>query len=108
MIHLVLVDHDTSGGCFELVSDFLRPYFPNGGFDFRTVSFNIGNDSRIAKYEEQASAIVRTLLDSNYARVVVAITNHTDNDHGDPFIGYQGRTKTYVSARVHAVSERSD
>ncbi|KAG2737127.1 hypothetical protein P692DRAFT_20883918, partial [Suillus brevipes Sb2] len=95
MLHLILVDHDASGGCFELVSDFLRPYFPNGGFDVHTVAFNIGNDSRIDKYQLQASSIVRTLMDSNYARVVVAITNHTDNDHGDPFIGYQGRTKTY-------------
>lgn len=98
MIHLILVDHDTSGSCFKLVSDFLQPYFPNSGFDFCTILFNIINNLRIEKYKEQASAIIRMLLDSDYVCVIVAITNHTDNDYGDPFIGYQGRTKTCFCA----------
>lgn len=104
MLHLVLVDHDVTGGCFELASEFLRPYFPSGGFEFRSIAFDIGNASKIDEYRLQATAIIQSLMSSNWARVVVAITNHTDNEHGDPFIGYEGNKKSYVSARVHSVS----
>ncbi|KAG1863661.1 hypothetical protein F4604DRAFT_1929061 [Suillus subluteus] len=104
VVHLVLVDHDTAGGCVELASDFLRPYFPAGGFEFRTVTFDIGNSSKIAKYQAKASTVVQELK-SNWTRVVVAMTNHTDNDDGDLFIGYEGKKKTYVSARAHTVLE---
>ncbi|KAG1790600.1 uncharacterized protein HD556DRAFT_1310397 [Suillus plorans] len=103
MLHLVLVDHDVTGGCFELASEFLRPYFPSGGFEFRSIVFDIGNASKIDEYRLQATAIIQSLMSSNWARVVVAITNHTDNEHGDPFIGYEGNKKSYVSARVHSV-----
>ncbi|KAG1791929.1 uncharacterized protein HD556DRAFT_1309724 [Suillus plorans] len=103
MLHLVLVDHDVTGGCFELASEFLRPYFPSGGFEFWSIVFDIGNASKIDEYRFQATAIIQSLMSSNWARVVVAITKHTDNEHGDPFIVYEGNKKSYVSARVHSV-----
>ncbi|KAG2068305.1 hypothetical protein BDR04DRAFT_1119898 [Suillus decipiens] len=88
MLHLVLVDHNTTSGCFELASDFFWPYFPSGGFEFCTVVFDISNDLKIEKYQSK--------------HVIVAITNHTDNDHGDLFVRYEGK-KQYVSAHVHSV-----
>ncbi|KAG1784400.1 uncharacterized protein HD556DRAFT_1315116 [Suillus plorans] len=103
MLHLILVDHDVTGGCFELASKFLRPYFPSRGFEFWSIAFDISNASKIDKYRLQATAIVQLLMSSNWARVIVAITNHTDNENGDPFIGYKGNKKLYISARVHSV-----
>ncbi|KAG0692865.1 hypothetical protein DFH29DRAFT_881983 [Suillus ampliporus] len=104
MLHLILVDHDVTSSCFELTADFLRPYFPSGGLEFRTVSFDVGSASKINQYQLAASTIVQSLMSSNWARVVVAITNHTDNEHGDPFVGYEGKKKkSYVAARVDSV-----
>ncbi|KAG1732857.1 uncharacterized protein EDB91DRAFT_1251594 [Suillus paluster] len=103
MLHLVLVDHDMTGGSFELTADFLRPYFPSGGLEFQAVTFDIGNDTKIAKYQSDAARTVQSLLKSTWTRVVIAITNHTDNDEGDPFVGYETKKKSYVSARVHTV-----
>ncbi|KAG1852691.1 hypothetical protein F4604DRAFT_1933565 [Suillus subluteus] len=103
MVHLVLIDHNVTGSCFELTSEFLRSYFPSGGLEFHSVSFNISTESKINQYQLEASAIVKSLMSSNWARIVVAITNHTDNEHGDPFVGYKGKKKSYVSAHVHSV-----
>ncbi|KAG0703424.1 hypothetical protein DFH29DRAFT_998563 [Suillus ampliporus] len=104
MLHLVLVNHDVTSSCFELTADFLRPYFPSGGSEFCTVSFDVGSASKIDQYQLATSTIVQSLMSSNWARVVVAITNHTDNEHGDPFVGYEGKKKkSYVAARVDSV-----
>ncbi|KAG1729309.1 uncharacterized protein EDB91DRAFT_1085757 [Suillus paluster] len=102
MVHLVLINHDTAGSCFELTSDFLRPYFPASGFKFCTAVFNISNSSKITRYQSKASAVIQELM-SNWTRVVIAITNHTDNDGGDLFVGYEGKKKVYILARVYSV-----
>ncbi|KAG1846292.1 hypothetical protein F4604DRAFT_1688436 [Suillus subluteus] len=101
MLHLVLVNHDTTSSCFKLASDFLQPYFPSGGFDFRTVVFDIGSGLKIKNYQSKVSAMVQALLDLDWPRIVVAITNNTDNNHGDLFVRYEGK-KQYVFARVHS------
>jgi hypothetical protein len=106
MLHLVLIDHDMTGGCFELASKFLRPYFPTGGLYFCKLEFDIGDASKIQTYQRRASALIQELR-SNWTRIVIAITNHTDNDRGDLFVGYEGQTKVYVSAHVHSVSHHS-
>ncbi|KAG2117528.1 hypothetical protein BD769DRAFT_1390856 [Suillus cothurnatus] len=102
MIHLILVDHDTASSCFDLACDFLRPYFPTGGFEVCTIAFDIGNALKVESYQSKASAIVQALK-SSWMRIVIAITNHTDNDRGDPFVGYEGKKKVYVSAHIHSV-----
>lgn len=107
MLHLVLIDHDTTSGSFELASHFLQPYFPSGGLEFHTIFFNIGNDSKVERYKSKAGEAIQELLKLPWTRVVVAITNHTDNDTGDPFMGYEAKKKAYVSAQVHVVSDCS-
>ncbi|KAG1721764.1 hypothetical protein EDD22DRAFT_854316 [Suillus occidentalis] len=103
MLHLVLIDHDTTGGSFKLASDFLRPYFPSGGLEFRTIFFDVGSDAKVEKYQEKADEAIQELMASTWTRVVVAITNHTDNDTGDPFVGYEAKKKVYVGVQVHVV-----
>ncbi|KAG2066059.1 hypothetical protein BDR04DRAFT_1121418 [Suillus decipiens] len=104
MLHLVLIDHNITGSCFELAFEFLQPYFPNGGLEFWSVTFNIGNASKIDQYQLQVTAIVQSLMSSNWAHVIITITNHTNNEHKDPFIGYEGNKKSYISAHVHSPS----
>ncbi|KAG1808383.1 uncharacterized protein BJ212DRAFT_1485013 [Suillus subaureus] len=103
MLHLILIDHDTTSGSFELTADFLRPYFPSGGLEFHTIAFDIGNDTKIMKYQLDAACTIQSLLKSTWTHVVIAITNHMDNDEGDLFMGYETKKKTYVSVCVHTV-----
>ncbi|KAG2069418.1 hypothetical protein BDR04DRAFT_1119043 [Suillus decipiens] len=91
-----------SSDCFDLACDFLHPYFPTGGFEVCTIVFDIGNALKVKSYQSKASAIVQALK-SSWMCTVIAITNHTDNDHGDPFVGYEGKKKVYVSAHIHSV-----
>ncbi|KAG1802413.1 uncharacterized protein BJ212DRAFT_1487371 [Suillus subaureus] len=75
------------------------PSHPSGGFKFCTVTFDISNSLKITRYQAKASAVVQELK-SNWTCVVVAMTNHTNNNNGDLFIGYKGKKKAYVLACV--------
>ncbi|KIK31660.1 hypothetical protein CY34DRAFT_52227, partial [Suillus luteus UH-Slu-Lm8-n1] len=74
----------------------LRPYFPRGGIAFQEIQFDIGTDSKIDKYESMVGKFVSCLTaERRWTRIVFGISNHTDNNNGDPFIGYPARKKTY-------------
>lgn len=96
-------------GTFELGYQFLRPYFLRGGIAFQEIQFDIGTDSKIDKYESMVGKFVSCLTaERRWTRIVFGISNHTDNNNGDPFIGYPARKKTYVAARIDNVSDCFD
>lgn len=102
-VHLTLIDHDTTGGPFELAYRFYEPYFPAGGIEYREVTFDVATVPKATDYQRQVKALVEDLGEQRYwSRVVVALTNHTDNDTGDPFAGYVNGK--YISAPVDNVS----
>ncbi|KAG1830727.1 hypothetical protein DFJ58DRAFT_848380 [Suillus subalutaceus] len=97
-VHLILTDYDTAGGAFKLAYHFLKPYFPNGGLVYQEVMFDVGTVSKVKTYQASVDDLVRTLSTNNWKRVVFGISNHTDNTHGDPFVGYD--KNKYVATPV--------
>ncbi|KAG1868952.1 hypothetical protein DFJ58DRAFT_723359 [Suillus subalutaceus] len=54
---------------------------------------------KAANYQEQVKTLVDNLRKQRtWSQVMMAITNHTDNDTGDPFAGYVNGK--YISALV--------
>ncbi|KAG1729645.1 uncharacterized protein EDB91DRAFT_1252963 [Suillus paluster] len=101
LIHLTLVDFETSGRPFDLMYRFLSPYFPRGGIAFHELVFDIGSKVKSDMYQVKVGELVRSLMaQRNWPRIVFAISNHTDDDLGDPFLGYERKKKSYVSGRV--------
>src|SRR5205807_1888105 len=97
-LHLVVIGYDATGGPFHLVRQFLAPYFPFGGFEYHEVHFDVGNESKVEKYQASANKLLKSLLaKGTWTRVVIAMTNHTNNDLGDLYLGYEGKTKEYVA-----------
>lgn len=101
-IHLILTDYDTAGGSFELAHQFLKPYFPNGGLVYQELTFDVGTISKVKTYQATVDDLVHTLSTNNWRCIVFGISNHTDNTHGDPFVGYD--KKKYVATPVDNVS----
>ncbi|KAG1879941.1 uncharacterized protein F5891DRAFT_991496, partial [Suillus fuscotomentosus] len=98
-LHLNLVDNDTTGGPFKLAYQFIQPYFPRGGLRYQEVSFDIATPQKLTEYLKDASRMVQDLRKQRiWPRIVIAITNHTDNDSGDPFAGYVNGK--YISAAI--------
>ncbi|KAG2355372.1 hypothetical protein BDR07DRAFT_1493291 [Suillus spraguei] len=99
-LHLKLVNCDTSGGSFELAYKFLKPYFPRGGIKFVEVAFDVATGEKAAGYKNCGRKTALELMKQRtWARVVIAITNHTDNVTGDPFAGYDGGQ--YISGEIN-------
>ncbi|KIK39220.1 hypothetical protein CY34DRAFT_89628, partial [Suillus luteus UH-Slu-Lm8-n1] len=98
-VHLSLVDINTTGGPFKLSHQFLQPYFPRGGLGYVKIEFNIAMPQKASKYRCEVEKVVRELFKERcWSRLVMAITNHTDNDCGDPFTGYFD--DQYVAAEI--------
>ncbi|KAG1840441.1 hypothetical protein F4604DRAFT_1690778 [Suillus subluteus] len=98
-IHLTLVDYDTAGGSFKLAHQFLMPYFPNASMEYHKVTFDVGTVSKVNKYRESMDALVGKLSNTPWKRIVFGISNHTDNESGDPFVGYD--RKSYAATPVN-------
>ncbi|KAG0692553.1 hypothetical protein DFH29DRAFT_1046048 [Suillus ampliporus] len=100
LIHLKIVDYDATGGSFELAYRFLEPYFPCGGIEYREVAFDIATTAKAEGYQRGVQTMVRALKkQGKWDRVVIGLSDHTDNDNGDPFAGYEGKKK-YIAAPV--------
>lgn len=102
-VHLSLVNINKIGGPFELAHQFLEPYFPQGGLGYCNIEFDLATAQSATKYRREVDKVVRDLFKQrSWARLVMAITNHTDSDCGDPFTGYMG--DQYVAAEIDQVS----
>lgn len=93
---------ETAGCPFSLAHEFLQPYFPRGRIEFREVEFDIATDTKATAYNRSCNKLLRDLLkQGRWERVVIGITNHTDNENGDPFAGY--RDGQYIAGEVKEV-----
>jgi len=106
MIHLVLVDFEVSSGSpFRFAYEYLRPYFPDGGIEYREICYDIGSNTKALRYRTSIRPLIKELKKQCVSdRIVFAISTHTDGDSGDPFVGYEGAAKRYVGAPVDQVS----
>jgi hypothetical protein len=103
-VHLSLVDFVVSGSPLEFAHTFLKPYYSGAGINYIDVVYDIGTDEKLAPYRAQVRKMIKGLKNSFvWERVVFGISTHTDEDFGDPFIGYED-SKEYHSTGVNDVS----
>ncbi|KAI6045866.1 hypothetical protein EDC04DRAFT_2598454 [Pisolithus marmoratus] len=76
-----------SGGPIMMAMQILAPYFPNSGFLFLDVEFDIGNDTKLKKYKQQVSHIISKIKSQSFQNVIIGLTNHLDSKHSNLFIG---------------------
>ncbi|KIJ65669.1 hypothetical protein HYDPIDRAFT_27659 [Hydnomerulius pinastri MD-312] len=74
------------GGPVEMLRQFLIPYYPGGGFKFMDIEFDMGTTVKQKEYATKALHLAAT-IEQEYRNVLVVITDHTDQDSGDLFIG---------------------
>ncbi|KAG1797360.1 uncharacterized protein HD556DRAFT_1440919 [Suillus plorans] len=102
IIHFKLVGFETTATPIDAVHSYLSPYFPNGGLRLVEVVFDLGTARKVDTYSWKCEAPVKEIMEGrNYQRVCIAITDHTNDDNGDPFLGYDKETNgSYVATTV--------
>ncbi|KAG1857787.1 hypothetical protein F4604DRAFT_1931277 [Suillus subluteus] len=100
--HLILVDLSVAGSPLEFAHSFLKPYYTGDSIKYLDVYYDIGSDAKAAPYRSKVRNIIKGLKNSFvWERVVIGISTHTDEDFGNPFIGYEdGDTNNYLSTSV--------
>ncbi|OJA13105.1 hypothetical protein AZE42_13565, partial [Rhizopogon vesiculosus] len=80
MIHLVLVDFEASSGSpFRFAYEYLRPYFPDGGIEYREIFYDIGSNAKALRYRASMRPLIKELKKQCVSdRIVFAISTHTD------------------------------
>ncbi|KAG9310731.1 hypothetical protein JVU11DRAFT_9335 [Chiua virens] len=73
-------------GLSQLIEISLRQYFPRAGLDCLTLPFDVGADAAMDLWPINVACHLRPLA-SSYDKVVFLVTNHTDADTGDLFLG---------------------
>ncbi|KAG9317916.1 hypothetical protein JVU11DRAFT_2148 [Chiua virens] len=73
---------------FDLVEHALRDYYPEDGHLVSVdVPFDLAKDKAQLKWLSKAGKIVSRLCASNFKHIVAVITNHTDEEHSDLWLG---------------------
>ncbi|KAG2145276.1 hypothetical protein DEU56DRAFT_754132 [Suillus clintonianus] len=102
-IQLKIVDYNDTGGPFELAYNFLKPYFLCGGIEYHE-AFDIAATAKAVSYQQGINVMVHALKkQGKWDHVMIGISNHTDNDNGNPFAGTSSKTHlndTYGSFAV--------
>ncbi|KAG1805170.1 uncharacterized protein BJ212DRAFT_1304134 [Suillus subaureus] len=58
LIHLTLINFETSSGPFDLMYHFLSPYFPCGGIAFHKLIFDVSSKSKSDQYQVKFLGII--------------------------------------------------
>ena len=88
---------------WTLLDHGLREYFSPTGLNVLQIPFDLGLDSKVDKWPALVSSSLGLLPRWTYDHVVFLITNHTDEDTGDLFVGTDENLKEF-SAPVDQVS----
>ncbi|KAG1903369.1 uncharacterized protein F5891DRAFT_1185510 [Suillus fuscotomentosus] len=102
IIHFKIVGSETTATPINTVHSYLSPYFSNGGLRLVDVEFDLGTAQKRDAYSEKCETLVKQVMgDRSYQIVCIAITNHTNDENGDPFLGYDKETKgSYIATTV--------
>ncbi|KAI6156249.1 hypothetical protein EDD17DRAFT_1512578 [Pisolithus thermaeus] len=79
-LHLEGLAQDIGHSQVAMLHSFLQAYFPQGGYTFSQLSFNLCTPESMDAYDKAASDLANTL--SAYSRVVLFLTTHSDEDRG--------------------------
>ena len=80
----------------------LLEFFSYGGLDVIDVPFILGTDEGVAEYACCTASLVGQLTE-DYVHIIVVVTDHTDKNTGDLFIG-PDETGSMASAVIDEVS----
>ncbi|KAF9239172.1 hypothetical protein BU15DRAFT_74861 [Melanogaster broomeanus] len=87
IVHLRLKSIPLAGP-MNMLSDFLEQYFPSGdGLTVIDVEFELGTAVKRKAYLQVASKTALQVQEANARNVLFTISNHTDQDTGDLFLG---------------------
>jgi hypothetical protein len=87
-----------------LVELALQDYYPQGGLDTLTIPFNLGTDKAIDEWPLRVDQLLkRYVWPGGHEYVIVIVTDHTDRDTGDLFLGTDEAGQTHA-AEVDQVS----
>ncbi|KAI6094311.1 hypothetical protein EDD16DRAFT_1529266 [Pisolithus croceorrhizus] len=86
LLHLHLETLEVAHSQGNMLHSFLQSYFPQGGYNFSQLGFNLGTPESMELYEKAASNLAKTL--SPYSRVVLFLTIHSNEERGDLFAGF--------------------
>ena len=88
----------------EIIQQSLTDYFPNGGLDNFSVEFAFGMAEVVEEYALCAKRVVQE-FDTGYDHVVVVLTDHSDDNTGDLWIG-KDKSGIMMAAPTDQVSDR--
>ncbi|KAF9234635.1 hypothetical protein BU15DRAFT_65557 [Melanogaster broomeanus] len=87
IVHLRLKSIPLAGP-MNMLSDFLEQYFPSGdGLTMIDLKFDLGTAVKRKAYLQVASKTALQVQEANARNVLFTISNHTDQDTGDLFLG---------------------
>ncbi|KIM58291.1 hypothetical protein SCLCIDRAFT_10278 [Scleroderma citrinum Foug A] len=81
--HLLLI---TSMFHVGIIYQSLADYFPHSSLDMLDVPFNLGMDEAATEYTRHAANLIEGLR-QDYKYVLIVLTDHTDEDRRDLFVG---------------------
>ena len=87
-----------------IIQQSLADYFPNGGLDIFSVEFAFGTAEAAEEYALRAKRVVQE-FDTGYDRVIMVLTDHSDDDTGDLWIG-EDESGIMVAAPADQVSDK--
>ena len=86
-----------------IIHQSMADYFPNGGLDVIDIPFEFGTAEATAEYALCAERLMQELK-MEYNHVVLILTDHSDEDTGDLFIG-PDESGVVTAAPVDSVSD---
>ncbi|KAF8835830.1 hypothetical protein BDN67DRAFT_1015181 [Paxillus ammoniavirescens] len=86
VVHLRLAQI-SSGGPVNMLTEYLRPYFPYGAFYEINLEFDIATKAKMKLYLTFAVEAAASLEQAGLKNAIFAITNHSEDDTGDLFLG---------------------
>ncbi|KAG0692621.1 hypothetical protein DFH29DRAFT_882217 [Suillus ampliporus] len=103
-IYLKIVDYDAMGGLFKLIYHFLKPYFLCGRIEYHEMAFDIAATAKANSYQQGVDITICALKEQGkWDHVVIDISDHTDNDKSNTFIGYEGKKNTLLYLLIIAL-----
>jgi len=104
LIHFYLLSI-TSTFHAGIIHQSLSDYFPHGSLDTLDVPFDLGTDEAATEYTRRATYSIEGLR-QDYEYVLIILTDHSDADRGDLFVGADG-SGCSAAARIDNIGLQS-
>jgi len=88
IIHLYLAGMDPHGSPPRLIYESFRSYFRPDDILFFELEFDAGTPTKEADHQLKMASLVERLRCAQFARVLLFISTHSEEDRGDLFLGH--------------------